>query len=173
MSKKNKKVDNAEKPLYVARKSIFAVLNLWWVIRLIIAAALIGGGIYMIVSGMMPVLKILYFALIAVGAVWVIALFWKLVRVKTYRFKVYERKIVTRIGIMIKTESTQELFLGIIAVNIDQGFWGNLNDFGSVHVVCMGRPDVYLDHIVDPRSLVRFLSGKFVKAEASKMLIYN
>ena len=178
MSKRDERKKNSgEKPLYVARKSIFAVLNIWWIVRFIIAlgfAALSVLTICYICKNTCSTFFVVFCILdMAADVVWIVALIWKLVRIKTYRLKIYKNKIVTKIGIMVDYEAAQELFLGITAINMDQGFWGNLHNFGDVRIACIGRPDIFVDHLVDPRAFVRFMSKHFVNPESTRMLIYN
>ena len=178
MSKrKNKKMENGQKPLYVVRKSIFAVFNIGWIIRFLLAIILCSGSIILCIffpqiSQSVPgmIFEVIDFA---GGLIWVVALIWKLVRIKTFRLKVYKNKIVTTVGIVVKYEAVQELFLGITAVNMDQGFWANLYNYGDVRISCIGRPDIFVDHIVEPREFVRFMSKHFVNPQETRMLIYN
>ena len=93
-----------------------------------------------------------------------------IIRAKTFRMTIYEDRIVTRIGIL-DVQERQTLFMGMNSLSFDQGFWGTLLDYGTVHIVCPGRHDVFESGILDPATLKRVLSKHFVSPEAPHIVV--
>lgn len=169
MSKRREmKINNGEKPLIVAKKSVFAVLNFGWILQFVIAAALAVGAILVAINFEMP----LFYAVTAAGALWILILLFKIVRNMTCRVYVYKNRVVTKKGIIFDHEATQELYVGITSIFVEQSTWGNLQNYGSVRMVCAGRPDMFIDYIVEPRAFARFMSKQFVKADSTRLVLH-
>ena len=98
---------------------------------------------------------------------------WKICRAKTFRLKVYEDRILVKEGILFTREEAIGLFVGMIRFEVFQHFWGNLLDFGTIDIQCIGRADLREDGIFDPHGLKRFLQNHFIDASATQTLLVN
>jgi len=154
-------------PLYVAKKSAFIALKLWCVLPIIgcIALAVVLGYVVGI-----PMVDIVFFA---VAAVFLLIQLCIIVHVKTFKLKVYEDRIVIKRGLIFVREETHGLFVGLVRMNIHQNFWGNLLDYGTFTLQCVGRADIDEEGIFDPHALKYYLQRRFINVANTQTLLMN
>ena len=97
----------------------------------------------------------------------------KIIRIKTFRLKVYKDRILVKEGLIFTREEAIGLFVGAVRVETFQGFWANLLDFGTVDIQCIGRADLREQGIFDPHGLKRFLQHHFIDASQTQTLLVN
>ena len=95
---------------------------------------------------------------------------WVICRTKSYKLKFYEDRVVKKVGIIFREES-QTLFMGVNSLNVEQGFWGDVFDYGTVHIVCPGAVDLFEEGIFEPHQLKRFLQSRFVSPSTPHMVV--
>ena len=155
-------------PLYVAKKSAFIALRLWCVLPIIIGIAL--GAV------LGYVLNIPYadIACFAVAGVFFLIQLCIIIHVKTFSIKVYEDRLVVKRGLIFVKEETHGLFVGLVRMHIHQNFWGNLLDYGTFTLQCVGRSDIDEDGIFDPHALKYYLQRRFINvANNTQTLLMN
>ena len=98
---------------------------------------------------------------------------WKIGHAKTFKLMVYENRIVTKRGLIFVKEETHGFYVGLVRMNTYRGFWGNLLDFGTVTIECIGRADVVIRGIFDPKTLGTVLEEHFVDPRSTQTLLVN
>ena len=168
-----------KKPLYVAKKRFYCSLRLWLVASIIIMA-IVCVKFYFMFGGLSHILKcknhlIKYlvhfiFEIILIGWQTVLA-----VRLKSYRLKIYDGRIVESWGLVWGRREDQYLFLGIKDIHVNRGFFGTMLDFGRVVVElpgdCPEKFEIDVDDIAEPESLRHFLESHFVATEDSNIIV--
>ena len=86
---------------------------------------------------------------------------WKILLAKSYRMIFYKDRVVVKYGIINRVER-QSIFVGVYAVNVDQSFWGDIFNYGTVLIDCPGQWNVHARGIKYPRQLKKYLENKFV-----------
>lgn len=153
----------SDKPIYVAKRSAFAVIN--WKILLGFLLALV----LVVVSSLLESM-LLFKISVGTAAFWLILQTWIIILAKTFTLRVYKDRIVTRNGLIRRTE-VQEVNFGLIILGVRESFWGRVFDFGEVEVQCVGRADKIYVGIFDPWGLRSCLQENFVQKSDAQMLV--
>ena len=107
-----------------------------------------------------------------------VLLFWTIVpiivqvirtlAVKKYTLEFYDDKIIKKSG-LLNTSEREMVFMGILTVSIERSLWGNLFNYGSLQIDCVGDWDLYseMDYIQNPDGLKKYLQTKIVTAKQS------
>ena len=96
-----------------------------------------------------------------------------IIHVKTFRLKVYEDRIVVKSGLIFVREEAHGLFVGLVKMDIHQNFWGNILDYGTFSLQCVGRTDIEEDGIFDPHALKHYLQRRFINVANTQTLLMN
>ena len=83
----------------------------------------------------------------------------RIVKAANYRIEFYDNKIVTKSGVLSKSEK-QTAFSGVNAVSINQPLMGRIFNYGNVRVDVFGKWDVDTQKIKNPKGLKEFLESK-------------
>ena len=95
----------------------------------------------------------------------------RIVRVKSYSIEFYDKKIVTKSGILNKSER-QCVFAGVYSVGINRSLGGRLFNYGSISVDCPGKWDIDTEGIKDPEALKKYLEG-YITTSGMTNIIHN
>ena len=94
-----------------------------------------------------------------------IVMIFRIIIMKHYEIEFYQDKIVIKSGWLNKKKK-QMVFLGITSTSVEQSLWGQLFNYGSVKVDCVGKWDVNsTTYIKDPQKLEEYLQTRIVKAQ--------
>lgn len=155
------------KLLYVAHKSVFAH-----------AKQFIG---CLILSVITIILAIVFFACSEplIGAISLIifviclgVVILRLIEARKYELCFYNGKIVEKSGIF-NTKETQSIMTPIIAVNLEQNFWGKIFHYGNIIVDKTGKGwDVSTKYIKDPDKLKAFLETLISETDYGKLSLF-
>jgi uncharacterized membrane protein YdbT with pleckstrin-like domain len=103
----------------------------------------------------------------------IIPLVFRIMAAKEYRLEFYADKIIVRSGFLNKKEETM-VFMGVTGVSVSQSFWGQLFNYGTVKVDCVGKWDVeHTTYIKNPKELQTYLKGRIVKTNPVATPAYN
>ena len=103
----------------------------------------------------------------------IIPLVFRIMAAKEYQLEFYADKIIVRSGFLNKKEETM-VFMGVTGVSVSQSFWGQLFNYGTVKVDCVGNWDVeHTTYIKDPKKLQTYLKGRIVKTNPVATPAYN
>lgn len=156
-----------DKPIYVAKKSAFAALKPWCVLSVLAFIAL---GVLLGYVIKIPFAHYVFFAFAVVVALIQLCF---VIHIKTFRLKVYQDRIVVKSGLIFVKQETHGLFVGVVRMNIYQNFWGNLLDYGTLTLECVGRTDMCEAGIFDPHALKFYLQNRFINAANAQTLLVN
>ena len=105
-----------------------------------------------------------------------VLLFWTIVPIivqifrtistKHYCLEFYDDKIIRKSG-WLSTNEHEMVFMGILTVSISRSFWGNLFNYGTIKVNCVGEWDLFSDmeYIQNPEGLKKYLQTKIVTSK--------
>ena len=95
----------------------------------------------------------------------VFALIFRIFAVKEYRLEFYSDKIIIRRG-LINKRTDEMVFMGITSLSLEQSLGGQLFNYGSVIVDCVGKWDVNsTTYIKDPKKLEAYLRTRIIKVQ--------
>ena len=102
---------------------------------------------------------------------WLVVLFWlivpliiliaKIVIAKHHVVEFYDDYVIVKSGVLSRNER-KSVFPGITAVSIRQSLWGRICNYGDVYVDVVGKWDVRLYGMCNPRGLKAYLEDKSV-----------
>lgn len=104
---------------------------------------------------------------------WLVILFWlivpliiliaRIVIAKHYVVEFYDEYVIVKSGVLSKNER-KSVFPGITSVSTRQSLWGRMCNYGDVYVDVIGKWDVALSGMCNPKGLKEYLEDKTVKA---------
>ncbi len=86
----------------------------------------------------------------------------KIIVLKHERIEFYEDRIIVKSGVLSKNER-KSVFLGVLSVSINQSLWGRMFGYGDVNVDVVGKWDVNLEGVCNPKKLQAYLETKTAK----------
>lgn len=102
-----------------------------------------------------------------------IILAFRIIAAKHYEIEFYQDKIIIKSGWLTK-KKTQMVFMGVTSTSTEQTLWGNLFNYGTVIVDCVGKWDVNnTTYIKDPAKLEEYLQTRIVKANPVATPTFN
>ena len=165
MAKNNKKNEN-EKPDYVARQSVWCTLQqYWWLMLLII----VGLGAFAFLQfiylpnaepDMAETLGLVASLSLATGIVCLIVLICDIIA--RPRFEFYDNRVVKKKG-LFETKEQYGVFVGVYTVNVIQGFWGKIFNYGDVIVDYPGYWNLDTKRLAAPHRLRKYLQTRMTK----------
>ena len=139
-------------PNYVARKSTILSLRLPLILMFIIFVALIILDFAVVMPSLEGELMntvcwiaagVFALAILVVTFIQV----WLIIDARVHVYEFYDDRIVEKYGI-IRLNERQSVFAGVYSVNVTQGLFGRIFNFGDISVDCPGYWDIGSDHIV-------------------------
>lgn len=139
-------------PNYVARKSTILSIKIPLIIMFIIFVALlvldlafimpkVEGDVLPMVCGIgAGVLGLAIFVVVFIQV-------WFILDARVHVYEFYDDRIVEKEG-LLRINERQSVFAGVYSVNVTQGIWGRIFNFGDISVDCPGYWDIGSDHIV-------------------------
>lgn len=94
----------------------------------------------------------------------------RILTVKAYSIEIYDEKIVTKSGLLNKSEN-QSVFAGVYSVSISQSLFGRIFGYGDIRVDCPGRWDIDTIGIKNPKDLKKFLETKITAKGINKVVV--
>ncbi len=114
------------------------------------------------------------------GLFWCILFCWLIIPILIWIFKVisakyktvefYDNKVIVRSGVISKSER-QSALTNIMAVSYSQSIGGRIFNYGNVRVDVVGRFDVDLNAIKDPKGLKNYLEHRIADSSNLKQLV--
>ena len=90
---------------------------------------------------------------------------FRIFAVKEYRLEFYAEKIIIRRG-LINKRTDEMVFMGITSLSLEQGLGGQLFNYGTIKVDCVGKWDVNnTTYIKNPKELEAYLRTRIIKAQ--------
>ena len=154
-------------PLYVARKSAFIALKLWCVLPILTCTILA------VVFGYVLNVEMVDIVFFAIAGLFAFIQLCVIIHVKSFSISVYEDRIIIKKGVIFVKRESHGLFVGVVKMNIYQNFWGNLLDYGTITLQCVGRSDINEEGIFDPHALKYYLQRRFVNVNSAQTLLMN
>ena len=97
---------------------------------------------------------------------------WKIINIKDESISFYNNKVVTRSGILNKHEKTTVL-TRMLSVTIHQTFWGRIFNYGDVYVDVVGKWDVDMKGIKNPKKAKEYLETIAMNGMRMRPFIMN
>ena len=95
----------------------------------------------------------------------IIVLIFRIITVKHYEIEFYQDKIIIKSGWLSKRKK-QMVFMGVTSTSTSQSLWGQLFNYGTIIVDCVGKWDVNsTTYIKNPEALEAYLQTRIVKAK--------
>ena len=91
-------------------------------------------------------------------------LVYKIIETKQFKIEFYDNKIITYSG-LINFRKKQSVFMGVTETNVEQTLFGQLFNYGSVNVDCVGKWDIDTTYIKDPYKLEKYLQSKVISSD--------
>lgn len=178
------------KPLYTVKKSFLAALRLRLFIAFILTCA-IGLGIFF-ASGMLvsapeteavttwlPETLREHWLIIRIAAAALLPFIVLLIqlaliiRVKSFKIKIYENRIIVKEGILFATSEQQWCFVGVARFIIARSFWSHVLGISEIMIICPGGFRLNERFIRRPKKLKKFLSTYFIGRKNAKIHLIN
>lgn len=99
-----------------------------------------------------------------------IVMIWRIVRIKNEVTEFYDDYIIVKSGVLAKNER-KTVFPSVLSVSIKQTFWGRIFGYGDVSVDVVGKWDINLCGVCDPRALKSYLEDKVASAKDIKSVV--
>ena len=161
-------MQNKQRPEYIAKRSAWALIRFW---RILVFCLAIPAGLFVA----MTVLEQGMLAYIA-PAGWIALMLFificRVIRIKCHRVIFYKNKVVEKWGVF-DIEKKSNVFTAVLAVKVDQSFWGRIFGFGTVKVDMVGPWDVDLTRIKKPKKLQNYLDGRIAHIKGMHHLMPN
>lgn len=87
-----------------------------------------------------------------------------------YLIYFYDDKFVLKSGILNKHED-EVAFKGVISVSIDQGLRGSMFDYGTVKADVVGKHNLVLAGVKDPKGLKKYLETRRIDPSEIKHVV--
>ena len=102
-----------------------------------------------------------------------IVLVFRIIAAKHYEIEFYQDKIIIKSGWLNKKKK-QMVFMGVTSTSTEQSLWGQLCNYGTVIVDCVGKWDVNsTTYIKNPEKLEAYLQTRIVKVQPVATPTYN
>ena len=82
----------------------------------------------------------------------------------------YDGYVIVKSGVLSKNER-KPVFPSILSVSVSQTFWGRIFGYGDVSVDVVGKWDINLYGVCDPKGLRKFLEDKVTSAKDIKSVV--
>lgn len=141
-----------DKLRYVASASVFREPT-----KLVVGVLVAVIGLILVVAGFALKYPVLGGVSIAVVVVGILITVYAFVSARHCRIEIYDTYIVERSGVFFTSEK-RSVLTPIIGVRVEQGIFGHLFNFGSIHIDKMGKGwDISTEGIREPQKLKAYL----------------
>ena len=82
----------------------------------------------------------------------------------------YDNCVIVKSGVLSKSER-KTVFPSVLSVSIQQSLWGRICGYGDLRVDVVGRWDVDLECICDPKGLKKVLESKVTDASTIRPVV--
>ena len=157
-----------EKPDYIAKRSAWSLIRLWrFLVFWVAVPAGLYFGIQMAELGINPIIP-------AVGweALMIFIFICRVIKIKCHRVIFYKNKVVEKWGVF-NIEKKSNIFTAVLAVKVEQRFWGRIFGYGEVKVDMVGPWDVDLTRIKKPKKLQRYLDSRIAYVRGMHQFMAN
>lgn len=96
-----------------------------------------------------------------------------IIRVKSYKIKIYENRIIVKEGILFATFEQQWCFTGVARFIIARNFWSHIIGISEIMIICPGGIRINERFIRHPNKLKKFLSTYFIGRKDAKIHLIN
>ena len=157
-----------ERPEYVAKRSAWAIIRFWrFLVFWIAVPAILYFGVNLLELGISPLI-----APIAWLALMLIIFICRVIKIKCHRVEFYRNKVVEKWGVF-DIEKKSNVFTAVLAVKVDQRFWGRIFGYGEVKVDMVGPWDVDLTRIKKPKKLQNYLDQRIAYVKGMHQFMPN
>lgn len=157
-----------ERPEYVAKRSAWSIIRFWRILVFWIAVPV---ACYFAVDLLELELNPLIIP-IAWEALMLVIFICRLIVIKSHRVEFYRNKVVEKWGVF-DIEKKSNVFTAVLAVKIDQRFWGRIFGYGEVKVDMVGPWDVDLTRIKRPKKLQNYLDKRIANVKGMHQFMPN
>ena len=95
-----------------------------------------------------------------------------IMQAKAYSVEFYKDRIVQKAGVFNKTEKEQAR-TGNLSCSINKSFFGNMCNYGTVHINMLGKEDLILTGIKNPDEIKNYLKKSYVKGDSVKQVVHD
>ncbi len=157
-----------ERPEYVAKRSAWSIIRFWRILVFWIAVpAVLFFGVKLLELELNPlILPIVWLALMLVIFI------CRIIVIKSHRVEFYKNKVVEKWGVF-DIEKKSNVFTAVLAVKVDQKFWGRVFGYGEVKVDMVGPWDVDLTRIKKPKKLQNYLDSRIAHVKGMHQFMAN
>ena len=99
-----------------------------------------------------------------------IILIYNIIALKNDITEFYDDKIVHKKGVFSKSETTTA-FMGVYAVTVEQSFFGRIFNYGDINIDAVGKWDVNLDGVKNPKGLKEYLEQHTIKSDSTVKMV--
>ena len=157
-----------ERPEYVAKRSAWSIIRFWRILVFWIAVPV---ACYFAVDLLELELNPLIIP-IAWEVLMLVIFICRLIKIKSHRVEFYRNKVVEKWGVF-DIEKKSNVFTAVLAVKIDQKFWGRVFGYGEVKVDMVGPWDVDLTRIKKPKKLQDYLESRIAHVKGMHQFMHN
>lgn len=160
-----------ERPEYVAKRSAWSIIRFW---RILV--------FWLLIPAIPVVLKFaeivefedlyLWLGLGVWYGVLIVIFICRLIKIKSHRVMFYRNRVVEKWGVF-DIEKKSNVFTAVLAVRVEQKFWGRVFGYGEVKVDMVGPWDVDLTRIKKPKKLLNYLDSRIAHVKGMHQLMHN
>ena len=99
-----------------------------------------------------------------------IVMIWRIVRIKNEVTEFYDGYVIVKSGVLAKNER-KTVLPSILSVSIRQTFWGRIFGYGDISVDVVGKWDINLYGVCDPKALKSYLEDRVASAKDIKSVV--
>ena len=96
-----------------------------------------------------------------------------IIRVKSFKIKIYENRIIVKEGILFATSEQQWCFTGVARFIIARNFLSHIIGISEIMIICPGGIRINERFIRHPNKLKKFLSTYFIGRKDAKIHLIN
>ena len=96
----------------------------------------------------------------------------KIINIKDESISFYNNKIVHRSGIFSKHEKTT-ILTRVLSVTVRQTFWGRIFNYGTIYVDMMGKWDISMRGIKNPKGAKAYLEKFVANGSGMRQILTN
>ena len=97
---------------------------------------------------------------------------WKIINIKDESISFYNNKVVHRSGIFSKHEKTT-ILTRVLSVTVRQTFWGRIFNYGTIYVDMMGKWDISMRGIKNPKGAKAYLEKFVANGSGMRQILTN
>jgi uncharacterized membrane protein YdbT with pleckstrin-like domain len=96
----------------------------------------------------------------------------KIINIKDESISFYNNKVVHRSGIFSKHEKTT-ILTRVLSVTVRQTFWGRIFNYGTIYVDMMGKWDISMRGIKNPKGAKAYLEKFVANGSGMRQILTN